>query len=1406
MANVINKAINKFGKGLVMDFSPENTGNEVLTNALNATLLTFNGNELSLQNDMGNARVETAFLPEGYIPVGTCEYGGIIYIVSYNPLEDKSQIGCFPSPERNISSDEIGTLNQTITYKDFQEENENGNVNGNIKHLSKYVLLKEDNLNPGDKFIIQTGENIYEEKLQDLYIDDKLVENPILKISVVSIEDSGKITYLDSTLRQYEKTTHLGDCKYHILGSDKTDNNEMTKPDIDAYRNVLSSGYNVFKSKTSGKLALLAELITIDSYSVTHSIVPKDDSKTEFDIIIHTEVSPMPESKSFFVEDSEEGTPVTPPSGSESRSTIIIKDNNYYQIPKLKYYYLEESQGNLNYNAQEIKFYTDDGKYNSAFYNTKLNEIYTIEDSDKESVLDLDKTIKDNGAIIDIPMKNTYHGNNDSYLISYDSLQYNNVKLGSVKIPQTVLGLRQPFPFTYEYTLVPCMEYGKLNDLKISNKIDFSKIRDFSQSKFNAWRYRIDGNQLKLTFGAEVYDLDSDKIVIGLHLDFYDQHDFVGSLSINDENRSYSGEFTRILSLDTPNVLNNVQIINNHPETIDKKTFIRNVNIINNGNGTYSYLGRPCKKIGNSWNYEYGITIKPPTENQTRGGSTSTESYNESRTIESDGFMLQSNLIYGVKAYFKIKDKSGNIYYEYNRPFALFTFPIYNDKYYSKKDFSVLQPDLKLALTYTLNDESERYIYDDGNIIEGYSNNDKSKIDTYLNGTYNETNLSATKYYNYKGTTKLKLQCGLKKEYENIGFWIDPEDLNNKCQFNLRLMGNTEDNNFYYESDISDLNYGSNTITNSLTFKDGKTSLINQSLDDEFEIKYNFITGYKFDISDIRTTEIPTTTFCALCHIKDGVYNYEDFGIYYNEEEKAYFNTAAIYNSGNSKKSNFGLCKQVKLWYNDGSIYKMDTYFNKVNTVSTEDIIVEKGKLNVNLFSNIKDYIGKLTFCQPHIHQIDSNYGVNIYRNSNNKYAISKYIDTYKNDDNQTESSKGLMPSSWIYDYPCINLSLNTLSLINYQTEFISTTYFNQFDGNTTFDVNVCFTDSGDSDNWTTGTNNQGYLREFVGLGPGDLALFNKCLITTMKNIYAYNPDYDTLKIKVGDVKLQEYNTKFISNISSSNFRLTDESKFNNYIKFGPNSNEPFIMSDYINNLKNYLDLDKVSDYKEILNTSLTFIPDYTYCGKSDPSYLIVTLNYNIPSPKTLVDELSFKGSNIILKHENGDIEFFDSNKIPNKKILYGYDKNSKKLIQLDVKNYEIKSGGVLELTKSEIKDKITYVNPTTDYYEIIQNAKYDIKSEYQNKCFRGTSITINDLIYDPYSDHRLFIKNNCWYPTKYSDNNLVSESIIYYRQMGNVVDVNKDHKDWSWEYNTYNRLYLYSGPCFVKYDNKNWN
>jgi hypothetical protein len=49
----------------------------------------MNGNEVVLQNDMGNRKIDNAFLPAGYEPVGMKEYGGVIYVAAYNPLTSR---------------------------------------------------------------------------------------------------------------------------------------------------------------------------------------------------------------------------------------------------------------------------------------------------------------------------------------------------------------------------------------------------------------------------------------------------------------------------------------------------------------------------------------------------------------------------------------------------------------------------------------------------------------------------------------------------------------------------------------------------------------------------------------------------------------------------------------------------------------------------------------------------------------------------------------------------------------------------------------------------------------------------------------------------------------------------------------------------------------------------------------------------------------------------------------------------------------------------------------------------------------------------------------------------------------------------------------------------------------------
>lgn len=127
------EAVNVFTEGLNYDLNPITTPKNVLTDCVNGTYLTFNGDELALQNDAGNVTISivdnnapeydvdgsytigdnvyvnvdgfvkyyknktgtnsgllelpdweemVVKLSEGFYPIGIKEYGGILYIVS----------------------------------------------------------------------------------------------------------------------------------------------------------------------------------------------------------------------------------------------------------------------------------------------------------------------------------------------------------------------------------------------------------------------------------------------------------------------------------------------------------------------------------------------------------------------------------------------------------------------------------------------------------------------------------------------------------------------------------------------------------------------------------------------------------------------------------------------------------------------------------------------------------------------------------------------------------------------------------------------------------------------------------------------------------------------------------------------------------------------------------------------------------------------------------------------------------------------------------------------------------------------------------------------------------------------------------------------------------------------------
>lgn len=141
---------NTFLKGLNSDMHPLTTSQQEYIDALNATLITYNGNEQMLQNDMGNTRIQDAKtgnimgLREGFIPLGIKEHGGIMYIASINK-EGKGEIGTIPSPVIKYNQ------KKSIGPKDFTYQSEN-EIYTSKSELFK--LIDDDKVNIGEKFVV----------------------------------------------------------------------------------------------------------------------------------------------------------------------------------------------------------------------------------------------------------------------------------------------------------------------------------------------------------------------------------------------------------------------------------------------------------------------------------------------------------------------------------------------------------------------------------------------------------------------------------------------------------------------------------------------------------------------------------------------------------------------------------------------------------------------------------------------------------------------------------------------------------------------------------------------------------------------------------------------------------------------------------------------------------------------------------------------------------------------------------------------------------------------------------------------------------------------------------------------------------------------------------------------------
>ncbi len=456
---------NTFQGGLQMDFNPLATPNGVITNALNATLVTMNGNENALQNDMGNGRVETAYLPEGYIPVGTTELGGIVYIVSYNPFTKKSQIGCFPSPERNFNSNDFNSSTPlSINCIDFYSSKSNLNTS-----VQKIILL-DQMLNPGDKYqiLLKADDAI-------MYLSaygQKSKFNPDLlpryiKLNVVAINSSGQINNLNSSL-----TWQPAEDGYFYL---KTLSDDTNTTNLDEYRNIVQSNYNIFNSKYSGQLGIIAELEYINSFSVSYDYIKNEDT-----ILFY-----------FYV------------NWTYSNESSQDKINLYgIQIDKKLGSNTTTDEIKLSYPIEYIR----EGKLDRFLGSTDILQYQAI-DNDNYKVTFLSPPYIDN--ILSINSKNSIYKNKLDTL----SPRFNNGKDFDFLIEQPVEITKQSGKNANILNLevTPSMPYGYLSWLKQSFQIDLNKLGT-GYIHLSEYRYFVETNYIRLSWGLEAYPERNKKI------------------------------------------------------------------------------------------------------------------------------------------------------------------------------------------------------------------------------------------------------------------------------------------------------------------------------------------------------------------------------------------------------------------------------------------------------------------------------------------------------------------------------------------------------------------------------------------------------------------------------------------------------------------------------------------------------------------------------------------------------------------------------------------------------------------------------------------------------------------------------------------------------------------------------
>lgn len=538
------QAQNTFNEGMVLDNHPLMTPNTVLTDALNATLVTMNGNEMVLQNDMGNARVENAKLPPGYIPIGMKEYGGIIYIACYNPLTNKGQIGCFPSPQRQKTATQISEITPTFKFPDvtyIKEENDKEWYKINSLLTKCEIFPKGTIIRSGDKFSVglpissmfgtdnidSTGENFISNYDN---VENGLVKTPMNRMytfGVATLDNNGQLRDITNQLKRYkggqqvqfsniDSDLYKFNCGYWQNEMSTEDKDGLVSSELMDQTNVQSK-LNTYNSKLFGRLFLYAKYNTVQSIEVSVIGYKKLDDNNTINNPIYTGHT----------------------------------DNDYSDVELP----LIQNQKYLQIDSKILLLIYVNYKYNCPDGSKSLNSKNLVEplegykyyfDKSNQNIIRGIQFIINNNSIYNLPFSipNDY---NKNYNLGYGYPLYDKItniysfsQVYTLPLNTTDKISWTAYPVTYFYD--NGLKFGEIPDESVSGELNPDNINS-GKMELNAWRYYVNNDRVLLTWGFESYPREND-VISEVSFSFYDvAYNTLKWKFFTKERVSYNGEF-----------------------------------------------------------------------------------------------------------------------------------------------------------------------------------------------------------------------------------------------------------------------------------------------------------------------------------------------------------------------------------------------------------------------------------------------------------------------------------------------------------------------------------------------------------------------------------------------------------------------------------------------------------------------------------------------------------------------------------------------------------------------------------------------------------------------------------------------------------------------------------------------